>query len=213
MTSTPKRECLECKKSLPLDSRHFAKEEGTHENWQRICRSCKESLRDRERLDGLEKEAMKAFLGGVRSVSGDKTSTIPHTAELLEVLLRNFGGLEGFSNLYLKQYFDAKPGSRLRNAALETVVRLTQKNTEQGGARKPVTLLSDEELEEEINRRISNCSTVVKVLNVTEPDIADIVPERIDSGAGRGAGDEESRVAAYLQAESETERDSQVQRE
>jgi hypothetical protein len=65
-----------------------------------------------------------------------------------------FGGANGFASLVMKQYFESKPGSRMRNSLLEMVVKLASKNTEQGGARKPVSLYTDEELEAEINGRL-----------------------------------------------------------
>jgi hypothetical protein len=65
-----------------------------------------------------------------------------------------FGGANGFAALAMKQYFESPPGSRMRNSLLEMVVRLAAKNTEQGGAKKPIDLYSEEELDQEINKRL-----------------------------------------------------------
>jgi hypothetical protein len=56
----------------------------------------------------------------------------------------------------MKQYFESPPGGRIRNSILEMIMRLASKNTEQGGAKKPIDLYSEEELENEINKRLEH---------------------------------------------------------
>jgi hypothetical protein len=142
------RQCEVCKLAKPAKS--FPRVPGTQHNYQKKCRSCKAADRNRLKLDKIEREAIRTYL--TRTVGGG--SNIPHTAELLEGIMNYFGGANGFASLVMKQYFEAKPGSRMRNSLLEMVVKLASKNTEQGGARKPVSLYTDEELEAEIDGRL-----------------------------------------------------------
>jgi hypothetical protein len=144
------RQCDECKQLLPLIPENFARVAGTVENFEFVCRPCKRALKDKAKMAQMETEAVSRFLD--KTTNGG--SNIPHTAEMLESLMQGFGGVNGFTAMCMKQYFDAPSGGRLRNSLLEMVVRLTSKNTEQGGAKKPLSLLTEEELEAELDKRM-----------------------------------------------------------
>lgn len=101
------------------------------------------------RLKKVEKAGLSLLM---KSVEFGGTN-IPHSSELLERLMMYFGGVNGFAAMCVKQFYDAPPGSSTRNKLLETVVRLTSKNTDQGGAKKPLTLWTEEELEKELDHR------------------------------------------------------------
>lgn len=144
------RQCEECQKVLPLNLKYFPRVAGTQDTFQFICKSCKAEKKKQARLKHIESAAVSTFTD--RATVGG--SNIPHTAELLESIMNYFGGANGFASLLMKQYFESPPGSRIRNQIIEAVIRLASKNTEQGGARKPTSLLSEEELETEINKRL-----------------------------------------------------------
>ena len=144
------RQCEECQKALPLTMKYFPRVAGTQDTFQFVCKSCKAEKKKKARLQQIEATAVTAFTE--RATVGG--SNIPHTAELLEGIMNYFGGANGFASLLMKQYFESPPGGRIRNQIIEAVIRLASKNTEQGGARKPVSLLSEEELENEINKRL-----------------------------------------------------------
>lgn len=174
------RQCEECKQLLPLIPENFPRVSGTDHNYEFICRPCKRALKDKAKVAELESKAVETFLGST-SQGG---SSIPHTAEMLEAIMKNVGGVNGFAGLCMKQYFDAKPGSRLRNSLLETIVRLTTKNTEHGGARKPVSLLTEEELEEEINKRLQHAVEGRRIIDAHSVDAGSVyLPDGRDSGA------------------------------
>jgi hypothetical protein len=148
------RRCEECEEDLELKKENFACVRGTHANFERICRRCKKTLEAKAKMQALEAAAVEKFI----EVGGTGGSDVPHTSEMLESMMRVFGGTNGFANLVAKQYFDCKPGSRLRNSTLEMVTRLATKNTEHGGAKKPMELMTEEELEEQITQRIQNAA-------------------------------------------------------
>ncbi len=150
-TASPKsRQCEECQKVLPLTLKYFPRVPGTQDTFQFICKACKIEKKKQARLQQIEAAAVGTFTE--RATTGG--SNIPHTAELLESIMNYFGGANGFASLLMKQYFEAPPGSRIRNQIIEAIIRLASKNTEQGGARKPTSLLSEDELEAEINKRL-----------------------------------------------------------
>lgn len=82
-------------------------------------------------------------------------SNIPHSAEVVEQVMTYFGGVTGFSAMLVKQFYDSKPGSSVRNKLLETICRLVQSNVDSGGAKKPLDLWTEEELEDELNARFA----------------------------------------------------------
>jgi hypothetical protein len=144
------RQCDTCSVVLPLTPKNFPRPRGCTTVFQTTCKKCKKKLARQKSLDRIESSAVDAFVG--RVIAGG--SNIPHTAELLEGLMNYFGGVNGFASIAMKQYWDSPPGSRTRSSILDMVVRLASKNTEQGGARKPIDLYSEEELEAEIDRRL-----------------------------------------------------------
>lgn len=187
-----KRACEQCKKLLPLIPENFPRVAGTIENFEFVCRPCKRHLANQAKMAELEVKAIDTFLAA--GTTGG--SAIPHTSEMLESLMNLFGGTNGFASLAMKQYFDSKPGSRLRNSLLEMVVRLAQKNTEVGGAKKPVTLLTEEELEEEIQKRLKNAVLMAASREVVDAHsvpastlfLSDEGVERTTAGVERAEG-------------------------
>lgn len=144
------RQCDSCGNVYELTPKYFPRLPGTQATFQATCKKCKKEKKRRKKLDSLEGKAVDAFVG--RVISGG--ASVPHTAELLESLMNYFGGVNGFASMAMKQYWDSDPGSRMRSSMLEMVVRLATKNTEQGGARKPIQLYTEDELEKEINKRL-----------------------------------------------------------
>lgn len=160
--------CQSCKKELPPDSFHSTPE-GRLRSRCKKCRAEYENKRRKkkrdERLDALEQDGVDAFVKIARSGG----SNIPHSAEMIEVLLEYFGGVRGFGNVFMKQFWDSPPGGSHRTRMLETVVRLVSNNTALGGARKPLDLMSEEELESELRRQVLEAAMDLKRLEVVEP--------------------------------------------
>lgn len=165
------RQCETCGKVYPLTRKNFAGLPGTQNAYQVNCRKCRAEMKRKKALEQLEGRAVSSFIK--RTVSGG--SNIPHTAELLESMMHYFGGANGFASMVMKQYFESAPGGRIRNSILEMMVRLTAKNAEMGGAKKPIQLYSEEELEAEINKRLEQAVLVYggkRYLNATTEDAA-----------------------------------------
>ena len=148
----PMQQCEACEFPYPLTKKYFAKAPGCTHKFRRVCRKCQKKRKRQSDLEKIESNAVESFVS--RVMSGG--TNIPHTAELTEAIMNNFGGVNGFSALLMKQFWDAKPGSRIRSGVLEMISRVTIKNTEQGGARKPIDLYSEEELQSEIDKRIES---------------------------------------------------------
>jgi DNA-directed RNA polymerase subunit RPC12/RpoP len=164
----PTRACLDCGKSFPETPEHFHKsKDGLHAR----CKPCRNKAMRKSRkgradrkLREIERGAVDIFLGAAR-VGG---AHIPHSAELLEVLMEYFGGVRGFANCYMKQYLDSSAGGAFRTKMLEGVVRLVTANTAMGGAKKPLELMTEEELEAELRRQVMEAAAAVRAVTVVD---------------------------------------------
>lgn len=160
MIAAPKdKQCIVCQHVKSLTEKNFRRYGGKDGDWKTVCRSCEGKAQRQRKLDKIEKKAVAHMLDAA-AIGG---ANIPHTAEMLESILHYFGGTNGFASLLLKQYFESPPGSRIRTSVLEMIVRLASKNTEQGGAKKPIQLYSEEELEAEIDNRIRQVASMTRI--------------------------------------------------
>jgi hypothetical protein len=167
------RTCSICGNEFPLDKEHFRwRVQDGKGYFTAECKYCisKEKKKARLRAKARQKAALdKIEAAGVdlfcaSSLNGG--SNIPHTAELVERVFGYFGGVGGFSSVLVKQYFDSPPGGTARNRLLETMCRLVTKNVESGGAKKPLQLWSEEELEQELSQRLNEAVSSFKGVTV-----------------------------------------------
>jgi hypothetical protein len=220
--------CTDCGEDFPLTRDHFrVKKDGSFDARCVVCRAKVNRGKKRKQkatdMKAIEEGALSAFT----KAAGRGGENIPHSSELLERLMEYFGGSSGFAAMMVKQYFDAPPGGSHRTKLLEGIVRLVTKNTELGGAKKPLTQWSDEELESELDQRLGRIAMSIQggFLNVqvapeTPADFAAAVrqaiggvpAERAEGDAG-GAGEPPDRSLEALPADSAAGGDSQVQGE
>lgn len=195
------RTCSVCGNDFPLDRQHFrwrVKDGKGH--FTKECLLCRRNARkqseERKRqqrqagLRKVEEAGVKAFLDAMTTGG----SNIPHSAEVIERVFDYFGGVSGFSAVLVKQYWDSPAGGSARNRLLETLCRLVSKNVDQGGAKKPMSLWSEEELEQELNKRFEQAVAVVTgtVIHVEQQQ-----PQRITPQAAEQASSVAAAIASY----------------
>jgi len=159
------RICKRCGVSQPLTSEHFRVRDG---QFLKVCRPCGLAAKKEERRRA--KARRKAELAKVEAAGLDLWlsqvkaggSNIPHSAEVIERVIEYFGGTGGFAAMLVKQYYDAKPGSSARTRLLETIVRLVSKNVDQGGVKRPLSLWTEDELEQELDARVTRAVRIVQ---------------------------------------------------
>lgn len=157
------RACVKCGKTQELTSQFWHKsKDGFHAR----CRQCrnKQVKADRQtktqkKLAEIERGAVDLFLASAR-IGG---ANIPHSSELLECMMKYFGGVEGFSRAFMKQFFDAPAGGAFRTKQLDAILRLIVNNTAMGGAKKPLELMTEEELEAQYRRDVLAAALAIKV--------------------------------------------------
>ncbi len=177
--------CVDCGHSYPATTEHFHKsKDGLHAR----CRDCRnkklkgerKQVRDK-RLGRMEKAAVDSFIKASR-LGG---ANIPHSSELLEILMEYFGGVRGYANMFMKQLYDSPAGGAFRTKMLDSVMRLVVGNTAMGGAKKPLELMSEEELEAELRRQVLEAAMNIQKVEVidgkTVPNLP-LVGGHIDAG-------------------------------
>lgn len=171
-----KRTCSICGRDKPLDNSNFRwRVQDGKGYYTAECRVCIAHAKDVSRAKKAEKRT-KA-LQKIEEVGVDAFvrttlhggSNIPHTAELVERVFQYFGGVGGFSAVLVKQYFDSPPGGSARSRLLETMCRLVTKNVETGGAKKPLQLWSEDELEQELEQRMAEAVATFKGVTIDAP--------------------------------------------
>ena len=174
--------CIECGTSYPATTANFHKsKDGFHSK----CRKCRNTgergarkKKRNKKLEEIEKGAVDLFTAAAR-IGG---ANIPHSSELLEVLMEYFGGVRGFANAYMKQFYDAPVGGAFRTKMLDSVVRLVVGNTAMGGAKKPLELMSEEELEAELRRQVLEAAMSLKKVEIVD-EVRNLPLVQADPGA------------------------------
>lgn len=235
------RTCSICGRDKPLTRDHYRwRVQDGKGYYTAQCLECitkaKKAARAREKakrkaeLDRVEAAGVDAFTRAVANGG----SNIPHTAELVERVMQYFGGVGGFGAVLVKQYWDSQPGGSARNRLLETMCRLVTKNVDSGGAKKPLQLWSEEELERELEQRMAEAVASFKgvTINVTPeearrieasqetppclaaPDAAagrdDAVPTRFTEGTAKRTAGPQDRGAPAIPPEPESGKDSRL---
>ena len=180
--------CIDCGQTFPLTRDHFrVRKDG---EWDSRCLMCRAKVNRGKKkkqkqgdMKAIEDGALNTFLKA--ATRGGEN--IPHSSELLERLMDYFGGSSGFAAMMVKQYFDAPPGGSHRTKLLEGVVRLVTKNTELGGAKKPLMQWTDEEIESELDQRLRRIAVSFegRVLNV---EVTPQTPSDFAAAFGQASG-------------------------
>ena len=206
------RTCTNCGDTRPLTKEFFRWRERDGKGFfTPECRVCiaaqkKETVEriKQRRRDSLKKiEAAGVDLYVKSAQSGG--SNIPHSAEVIERVFQYFGGVGGFSAMLVKQYYDSPPGSSARNRLLETLCRLVSKNVEQGGAKKPLTLWSEEELELELTDRFQQAVAAFKGTTINVQG-TEKTPQALTADYPDTADDDEVRAGLHPRTAKRTPR-------
>ena len=209
--------CHQCGGTFPAEQ--FGRTEtGGLTKWCNGCRQERQAgraiKRQEKTLDDIEKAALQVFTRGA-ATGGEN---VPHVSELLERTMQLFGGSSGFASAIVKQFFDAAPGSATRTKLLETITKLTVNVSEQGASKKPLELWTDEELEAELDQRLTSIASSFRVIEAAperiaapddEPEHHELAEAEAQGASGRDLP-EVDRGDQDVQADSDTGRDAQV---
>lgn len=199
------RTCEICGTDKPLDAAHFRwRVDGDKAYFTKECRLCKQAAarrseerkteRRKRELEGVEKAGVDVFIRQTQTGG----SNIPHTAELVERVFQYFGGVGGFSGVLVKQYWDSPAGGSARSRLLETMARLVCKNVESGGAKKPLQLWSEDELETELTQRMAEAVAQFKGITINAEKVKRIAPPPKSRSAPVAAANRDNTTSKRL---------------
>jgi len=181
-----RRACTQCGVTYELTQAYWHRsKEGFHTKCRRCRNKADKRGRDKARekkLGEIEKGAIDLFIASAR-IGG---ANIPHSSELLEVLMRYFGGVEGFGRAFIKQFYDAPAGGAFRTKQLDSIVRLATNNTAMGGSKKPLELMTEEELEAEYRRDVLAAALNVAKSIEVKHEVPEVPVVRIEGGGQGG---------------------------
>jgi hypothetical protein len=181
---------------MPLSERHFPRRPGTQFSFQHVCKSCIRAQRAKQKLERAERRATEAFLKSKAVKDGG--SNIPHVSELLESVYTLFGGVNGLANQMALTYHAAPPGGRIRTSILESIVRLTTKAAESGATQKPVSLMTDDELEQKLALKLQTAADAHKNLSYLQDNAVEIPAGLM--GMGQALTEEDISQAMSMRA-------------
>jgi hypothetical protein len=151
-----------CNLDLPLDEFHFGFEKKNDPPFTWRCRKCTNARIERNkkaRKDGLKRHVAKTNKENAKikklTATLEASLGAPHPAELTEKLFDRWGGLDSFVDQIWNEYNMIPPGKQARMKVLETIIRLTVQNADMGGAKKPMELMTTEEVIAERDRMIA----------------------------------------------------------
>lgn len=144
-----------CRAELPASAMHFDRDRSQPDGFKSVCKMCRaeqaqenENREIAERVDKLDSQSAKLL-----EMVTQPGAKVPHLNELFERVMEVYGGAAGFAKHYLANYLMAPPGSAVRQKHLDAVIRMGVQVTTSGGARKPLDIMSDEELEKLANEQ------------------------------------------------------------
>lgn len=139
-----------CGRILPATLENFPRNTERNCGVDRMCDEC--WFAKKRHLLSCNRDQMLAKFkeAGLKLIQGELQGTgdVPHSAHLVQALYDCCGGVRGYATMLMDQYVNSKEGSYGRTRILELIARLTVSNAAQGGAKKPVELMSDDELAE-----------------------------------------------------------------
>lgn len=186
MTTPPTTLCLGCGKA-PFPGKNRCRDcARAHER----IRKKRAAKRRRDSLEKIERDACNTLI----TKAGPGGANVPHSAELLEELMTYFGGVKGYASMFAKQYHEAPPGGSMRTRMLESMTRLVAANTAMGGAQKPVSMMSDDELEAQLNDKLREVASVMARRRSIDGTIQEASQVPIGIGATAPPDGEERRA-------------------
>ncbi len=152
--------CESCQQSMPLDQ--FDK----RGRWRpgqppadSVCKHCRKIQivetrkyvrRNSAKIDEMQLNLVAALAAEPTDEFDDE---VPNVGTMIQTLLRPFGGMKGLSLQVASSFLSSEPNSPNRQKIQAMLVKLGVEGSKLGYAKKPVELLSDEDLEKYLEER------------------------------------------------------------
>ncbi len=159
-----KKTCTKCQIDYPLNKDFWHRDNHASDGFRSTCKMCRA-----EELESKRKEKASETIERIEGEGVDLLDTmikggsdVPHMGETFQRIMEAFGGPGGLAQQIAGTFYRAAPGSQQRQRILEAVLRLNIKVSESGAAQKSFEELTNEELDQEIEK---------SVRSVVDPDM------------------------------------------
>lgn len=93
---------------------------------------------------------------------GDERDEVPNVGEVAQMIFNSYGGTQRIGMAHLSEFLMAEAGGMVRQRYLAELRDYTVKSSQLGYAKKPIELLTDEELEQFIEEKAKRMFRVVR---------------------------------------------------
>lgn len=120
--------CTNCGKQKAIGD--FDKDRTRPDGYKDTCKSCRADLRKRQQIaeEDPEIEKMEMDARDVLSTLTEGGSITPKSEELVESLMKPWGGSDGFAKYMFSTYLAAKPGSPTRERILSRIMDAVERH-------------------------------------------------------------------------------------
>jgi hypothetical protein len=154
------KRCHRCELEQPLE--RFDRDATKPDGYRSVCKSCRCHIAEAKRLEQAADMLKALDLGLVRALANSKPggTDVPHLAEIYQSIIHLLGGVQGLAQQYVATYIASKPGSQTRERLLGQVVKMGEVVSDSKKVEMPVELMSDQDLEREIENRAKRLNIV-----------------------------------------------------
>lgn len=147
--------CACCREEYPRNDTYFTPDPSMPDGYRPKCANCRSAQSRKKHMRMVRNRVRKLDKASMAIIDAiaERGTAVPHIAEVFQRLMDAYGGAAGLARHHMAQYLSSKPGSQIRQRMIEGIIKLSIKVTDHGGARKPVEMMDDEELEREYQQR------------------------------------------------------------
>lgn len=149
----PTKSCARCAEELPIEA--FDRDASKPDGYKSHCKKCRAAALESRRLQQAGQVLQELQNGLIRNLAHSKPGgpDLPHIAEVCQSIIHLFGGVDGMAQQFLANYIAAKPGSLTRERMLSNLMKMNAVVSDSKKVEMPVELMSDQDLQAEIEER------------------------------------------------------------
>jgi hypothetical protein len=147
--------CGRCLKELPQNDDWFDRDATKADGFKNWCKQCRQERNELAKLTEaaeIVKTLDKAMIATLTDSQPGGT-TVPHQAEMYQVLMSMMGGVQGWGMHWMAQYISAPAGGQSRERMMGQIQKMAAAVSDSNKVSMPAELMSDEDLEIELKKR------------------------------------------------------------
>jgi len=135
---------------LPATKEYFHQDKRRADGLSPVCKTCATRYRVERKQEALRAVQAREVRAMTACINSNKVVLVPHLTEMIEEFMLYLGGPRGYVRTLMADFDALKPGHPARISIGKLIARMIQKNTEMGGAEKPIEHMTQKELEQQL---------------------------------------------------------------